>query len=224
VVDARAGLRDEIDDAVVQVHPGLAGQGPRLVGPIVVRDDLSVARDDELAVVQVAVAVDGPPIPSGVLEFAHEFGCWRQHAGRSRHDGVPFIACHLEPSRVLHASRHRLTVALRNAEESRRFRGRVLRAAWVFDCHAPLDAFQRRMELALQRRGFRILPAQAHDFAAHGAGARSYVKLVHHAWGVQVLAKIKPGLLLSPKAAQQAVWEAAREAQLAMLGVRPPPS
>ena len=100
----------------------------------------------------------------------------------------------------------------------------MLRAAWVFDCHAPLDAFQRRMELALQRRGFRILPAQAHDFAAHGAGARSYVKLVHHAWGVQVLAKIKPGLLLSPKAAQQAVWEAAREAQLAMLGVRPPPS
>ncbi|MCA1813123.1 MAG: hypothetical protein LC624_04115 [Halobacteriales archaeon] len=100
----------------------------------------------------------------------------------------------------------------------------MLRAAWVFDCDAPLDGFQRRMEDALRRRGFTIHPALAHDFAAHGAGARSYVKLLHHRLGVQVVAKVKPGLLLSPKAAERALWEAGREAQLAMLGVRQPPA
>jgi hypothetical protein len=76
------------------------------------------------------------------------------------------------------------------------------------------------MEEALRRHGASIGPAQAHDFSASVAGARCFVKLLHHAWGVQVQAKIKPGLLLSPHAAQRALWEAAREAQLAMLGPR----
>jgi hypothetical protein len=92
----------------------------------------------------------------------------------------------------------------------------VRRAAWVFDCDAPLDLFQRRMEEALRARGASTGPAQAHDFSAHVAGARCYVKLAHHAWGVEVLAKVKPGLLLSAKPAERALWEAARAAQVAV--------
>jgi hypothetical protein len=97
----------------------------------------------------------------------------------------------------------------------------VLHVAWVFDCDAPLDAFQRRMVRALERAGWMCGPAALHDFAASGGGARCFVKLLHHPWGVQVHAKVKPGLLGSGADAQRALWSAGREAQLASLGAAP---
>lgn len=94
-------------------------------------------------------------------------------------------------------------------------------ASWVFGCDAPLDEFAWRMRDALQRRGWGTGPAQAFDFAAWRGGARAYVRLAGHDWGVQVMAKVKVGLLGSRAAAQRALWEAAREAQVGVAGVRP---
>lgn len=97
----------------------------------------------------------------------------------------------------------------------------MLHAQWVFDCDAPLDEFQRRMREALQRRGWGTGPAQVYDFACWRLGARAYVKLAHHDWGVLVAVKVKTGWFASPGPAQRELWEAAREAQMGVAGVRP---
>lgn len=93
---------------------------------------------------------------------------------------------------------------------------------WVFDCDAPLDEFQQRMREALMKRGWIVSTAQVHDFAAARAGQRAYVKLTYHDWGVQVRAKLKPGWFGSDAQLQQVVWAAGREAQLGVLGWKPP--
>lgn len=96
----------------------------------------------------------------------------------------------------------------------------MLHAQWVFDSDAPLDEFQRRMQAALERRGWSLGPAQVYDFAASRPGVRALVKLAHHDWGVLVVAKVKHGWLSNGQRAQRAIWEAAREAQVQALGPR----
>jgi hypothetical protein len=94
-------------------------------------------------------------------------------------------------------------------------------AQWVFDCDAPLDEFARRMRASLERRGFATGPAQVHDFSVARGGARAYVKLVYHDWGIQVVAKLKTGWFGNGAVLERAIWESAREAQLQVAGWRP---
>jgi hypothetical protein len=91
----------------------------------------------------------------------------------------------------------------------------LLHAQWVFDCDAPLDAFERRMRAALERNGWITGQAQVYDFWAQRPGVRAFVHLEHHDWGVQVTAKVKPGWLVGTESHRKALWEAAREAQVA---------
>lgn len=103
-------------------------------------------------------------------------------------------------------------------------RSPVLHATWVFDCDAPLDEFQRRMRAALERNGWVTGPAQVYDFWCARAGARAFVKLAHHDWGVQVAVKVKPGALVGPERFQRDLWEAAREVQVGYAGATAAPT
>lgn len=92
----------------------------------------------------------------------------------------------------------------------------MLHAQWVFDCDAPLDQFQERMQQALQVGGWAPRGAKFHDFGAAKNGTRCYVKLAFTDRGVLVAAKVKPALFASSEGPMREVWDAAREAQLAL--------
>ena len=94
----------------------------------------------------------------------------------------------------------------------------VHHAAWVFDCDAPLDEFQRRMRDALAAQGWAVGPAQVYDLACARRGTRAFVKLAPHDWGVQVVVKVKPGWFGDAAEALRLLWTAGREAQMGVLG------
>jgi hypothetical protein len=90
----------------------------------------------------------------------------------------------------------------------------VAHAQWVFDCDAPLDQFQQRMQQALKAKGWIERPTKHYDVAFARGGTRCYVRLVFTDQGVLVVAKVKPVLFASAEGPMRELWDAARQAQV----------
>lgn len=88
---------------------------------------------------------------------------------------------------------------------------------WIFEANATREEFLHQLGRALARRGFGVAPGKVFDMAIVGNGGRGWIKVLHHAQGLDLVLKERSGLFGNTAALEAAVLEAGREAQANIL-------
>lgn len=86
--------------------------------------------------------------------------------------------------------------------------------SWIFETHAPLDAFRYWFLHDLRSSGWTVEEADVYDHEIQGSPGRAHLRLTYHEDGLQLDAKIRTGLLRgSTGNVADALLEAGRRAQ-----------